>query len=84
VCSIARFRYAIETARIRVQPIADCICAESAPAADAAKLPGVPILSIFKEAVKIHTALARFWLNIAGFESARPRNGATAFRDVEL
>jgi len=28
--------------------------------------------------------LARFWLLIAGLEAARPGNGATAFRDVEL
>jgi hypothetical protein len=34
--------------------------------------------------VKIHTALARFWLVIAGFEAARHGKGATAFRDVEL
>jgi len=34
--------------------------------------------------VKIHAALARFWLCIAGFEAARPRDGAPALRDVEL
>jgi len=34
--------------------------------------------------VKIHAALARFWLVNAGFEAARPGNGGTAFRDVEL
>jgi hypothetical protein len=34
--------------------------------------------------VKIHAALARFWLCNAGFGAARPGDGAPALRDVEL